>query len=116
MAVRRSLIGTGVAWVVAASQLGVTTFAQPAAEIGSCNQPLPEPTQFLPVAGSPFVALPTHDGCWVFVSEDSPTPAARGVVVFERSAGAMRAVRTVELLSNPGDSMATNFTTNAYSS
>jgi DNA-binding beta-propeller fold protein YncE len=100
MAVRRSLIGTGVAWVVAVS-VSVTTFAQPAAEIGSCNQPLPEPTQFLPVAGSPFVALPTHDGCWVFVSEDSPTPAARGVVVFERSAGAMRAVRTVELPINP---------------
>lgn len=100
MAVVRSLIGAGVALVVTVS-VRITPFAQPAATADSCNQPLQEATEFLPVAGNPFVAIPTQDGCWVFVSEDSPTPGARGVVVFQRSAGTMHIVRTVELPINP---------------
>jgi DNA-binding beta-propeller fold protein YncE len=98
MAVMRSLIGAGVALVVA---VGGRPLAEFAAHADSCNQPLQEATAFIPVAGNPFVAIPTHDGCWVFVSEDSPVPANRGVVVFQRSAGTMHIVRTVELPINP---------------
>jgi DNA-binding beta-propeller fold protein YncE len=98
--IMRSLIGAGVALVLTVS-VGATPSAQPAARADSCNQPLHAATEFLPVTGNPFVAIPSHDGCWVFVSEDSPMPGARGVVVFQRSGGTMHIVRTVELPIDP---------------
>jgi DNA-binding beta-propeller fold protein YncE len=52
--------------------------------------------------GNPFLALPTNDGCWVFVSITSGNPRRRGgIAVLRRSGGTIRVARVIPLEGNP---------------
>jgi hypothetical protein len=61
-----------------------------------------QPITMIDVPGSPFQALPSADGCWVFVSMASPRPnASPGVAVLRRSNGTLSLVRVQPVQGNP---------------
>ena len=88
------VLATGTATV--ALQGGAQTGA---ASGGSapCREPLPDPITYVHVNGNPFTALPSPDGCWLFVANTS----AQGLVVFHRSARAFDRKQTVRLPGSP---------------
>lgn len=91
--------GTAIAFVLAASSTARPAAAQQPA---GCNGPPTEPVTFVDVPGSPFQALPSADGCWIFVS--MPGGPARGqakIGVLRRAAGKVTVERTMPIQGNP---------------
>lgn len=72
----------------------------PAAPAG-CGLPLADSVVFVPVPGNPFQALPSADGCWLFVALNSDSASATGVAVLHRGNGAATVTRMVPLASGP---------------
>jgi len=61
-----------------------------------CNQASPEPVTFIELPGRPFSAIPTRDGCWVFVTlTPSGAGAQNGIAVVQRTGGKASLVRVV---------------------
>ena len=62
----------------------------------SCSDPPAQPITIVDVPGNPFQALPTSDGCWVFVSLPSTTLAfPSGVGLMKRFGGRLTLERVV---------------------
>jgi DNA-binding beta-propeller fold protein YncE len=59
-----------------------------------CNRAMASPLVHVTLPGSPFTALPSADGCWLFVSLTQGTP---GVAVLARTDGGVTLKRTVSL-------------------
>ena len=86
---------------------------RPARSGRECSRPAPAPIAVVPLPGQPFQAVPTADGCHVFVSlagpvepgdpRRPPRPGAPpgGVAVVERSGGKPRLARVVRLEGSP---------------
>jgi DNA-binding beta-propeller fold protein YncE len=81
----------------------------------ACNQPSVEPITWVDLPGShAFQAVPTHDGCWIFVSlatgdaEASDSDAAANVAVFARRGGHISLVRVVHVGGNPNGMVLTH--------
>jgi DNA-binding beta-propeller fold protein YncE len=77
-----------------AAMLAFAAQAQPA----DCNTSAASPSVTIALPSSPFTAVPSHDGCWVFVSLTSP---AAGIAVLKRGAGVIELSRVVPLASAP---------------
>jgi DNA-binding beta-propeller fold protein YncE len=76
--------------------------AQQPATANDCNRPPSQPITFVDVPSNPFQALPSADGCWVFVS--MPGGPARGqskIGVLRRAAGSLRLERVIPIDGNP---------------
>lgn len=67
------------------------------ANAAECNRAMTIPVAHVTLPGSPFTALPSADGCWLFVSLAQNTGTRPGVAVLERSDGAVTLKRTVSL-------------------
>jgi DNA-binding beta-propeller fold protein YncE len=89
-----------------ASCLGILRAA--ASPTTACNQPAAEPIAWVNLPGAhAFQALPSNDGCWIFVSlapEDvaatAANPAAQ-IAIFTRKAGRISLSRVVRVGGNP---------------
>jgi YVTN family beta-propeller protein len=90
---------TAIAFVLAAASAGRSAIAQ---QTASCNGAPTDPVTFVDVPGSPFQALPSADGCWIFVS--MPGGPARGqakIGVLRRAGGKITVERTMPIQGNP---------------
>jgi DNA-binding beta-propeller fold protein YncE len=63
-----------------------------------CNARAASPSVTIALPSSPFTAVPSHDGCWVFVSLSNPGP---GIAVLRRSGGTIELSRLAPLSSAP---------------
>jgi len=76
--------------------------AQQSAAPSSCNGAPAEPITIVDVPGNPFQALPSADGCWIFVS--MPGGQARGaskIGVLHRGGGKLSVERVISIDGNP---------------
>jgi len=80
--------------------LAVRLFAVGAC-VADCNQAASEPAVFLPLPGHPFAVVPSHDGCWIFVSLTSGSGGPSGIAVIGRRNGTMSLARVVETGGTP---------------
>jgi hypothetical protein len=91
-------ISTLVALTVAACGGQVTTTAAPS----DCNRATGSGTTLLKLPGNPFQALPTSDGCWIFVSMlQGERGSRKGLGVIRRSEGKLDLVRVVDNVASP---------------
>jgi len=68
----------------------------------ACNDVPRQPIVMLDLPGSPFQALPTADGCWVFVSMVQPIRgASAGIAVLRRTGGTLSLVRVQAVNGGP---------------
>ena len=72
-----------------------------AAQSQGCNEPAASPSVTLSLPSSPFTAVPSADGCWVFVSMTGGRGAGPGIAVVKRSGGKLSLEHTVDLKSAP---------------
>src|SRR3954464_5626513 len=67
-----------------------------------CNATPRDPVIVVPVPGHPFQALPTANGCWVFVSMNAgPDRGKSGVAILRRSKGRLSLDRIIDLPAGP---------------
>lgn len=66
-----------------------------------CNQPAQQAVLTVNLPGRPFQALPTTDGCWIFVSLTQSQDEPARVAVLSRSAGTVEVVREIQLETTP---------------
>jgi len=69
----------------------------PALEPASCIAPPKDAVTFVQTPGAPFTAIPSADGCWVFVSLTS----TREIAAFRRDGGELKLQYTVPLHEAP---------------
>jgi hypothetical protein len=73
-----------------------------AAQSQGCNEPAASPSVTLSLPSSPFTAVPSADGCWVFVSlMEGGRRAQPGIAVVRRSGGKLNLEHTGDLTSTP---------------
>ncbi len=73
-----------------------------AARANDCNLPTREALSYVSLPGQPFAAVPSIDGCWIFVSLSSAQPPARaGVAVLSRHDGSVALERIVDVRGQP---------------
>jgi DNA-binding beta-propeller fold protein YncE len=82
--------------------------ASPSPDPTNCNQPTPEPIAWVQLPSDhAFQALPTKDGCWIFVSlatgkdDASDSDPAGQIAVLARTAGRITLRRVVHVGGNP---------------
>jgi DNA-binding beta-propeller fold protein YncE len=67
-----------------------------------CNAISKEPSVSVDTPGAPFQALPSADGCWIFVSIPGGTSGNQSVIaLYSRSKGALSLVRTMPIEGGP---------------
>jgi DNA-binding beta-propeller fold protein YncE len=72
------------------------------AQTPKCVERPRHPITMIDVPGSPFQALPSADGCWIFVSLARPTAeASSGIGVLRRSGGTVTLTRVQSVDGNP---------------
>ena len=86
---RRRALASGLLLVAVLWLLGPIT-----AHAAECNRAMANPLVHVTLPGSPFTALPSADGCWLFVSLTQPRPE---VAVIARSNGGLSLKRVVSL-------------------
>ncbi len=74
----------------------------------ACNAPPANGVELTRVSENPFQALPTSDGCWVFVSLNGGAREKSHVGVFRRANGKLRLERTVAIEGAPTGMALTN--------
>jgi DNA-binding beta-propeller fold protein YncE len=72
-----------------------------------CNRAMTIPVTHVTLPGSPFTALPSADGCWLFVSLETST-AHPGVAVLARGDGTVTLKRTLALPGSPAGMVLTH--------
>jgi len=65
-----------------------------------CNRPATKPIEFIDVTGTPFMAVPSQDGCFIFVSLSGPRDTA-GIAVLRRNGGSVTVSRVAPLRGGP---------------
>src|SRR5690348_3814897 len=81
-----------IALAAAFSACSIGAFAQ----TSKCNQATKNPVELVNLPGHPFEALPTADGCWIFVSlTQSERPGFAGITVLQRGGGKISLRRIV---------------------
>ncbi|HEY9225061.1 MAG TPA: beta-propeller fold lactonase family protein, partial [Gemmatimonadaceae bacterium] len=71
------------------------------AQTPACNDPPVQPITIVKVPGNPFQALPTADGCWVFVSLPTREGGGAGIGVMKRIGGKLTFERVLPVAGNP---------------
>jgi DNA-binding beta-propeller fold protein YncE len=85
------------------------------AQSALCNQPAARPIAYVPMPVHPFQAIPTSDGCWIFVSlpaEGAPEPGAKPkgprhllkpgmIALVHRTGGKLEVARTLKIEGSP---------------
>ena len=66
-----------------------------------CNAPSRDASVTVSTPGNPFQALPSVDGCWVFVSITRGADNASGIAVYRRANGTLSLVRETRLAGSP---------------
>ena len=67
-----------------------------------CNATSKEPAVSVETPGTPFQALPSADGCWIFVSIPGGSTGNPSVIaLYSRSKGALSLVRTIPIEGGP---------------
>ena len=91
-----------IAAAVAAFAPGLGAQARAASPSQSCNPSMPDAIVHVELPGQPFQALPTKDGCWIFVSVPQLGDGQTGALaVIARNGGRVSLVRTVPVSANP---------------
>ena len=90
-----------LAWTLVVAQASPAGRGQPAPH-GGCNAPADEPSIDVQVPGAPFLALPSADGCWVYVSLTRTADAPGRIALLKRAAGTLTVVRQIEAGSPAG--------------
>ena len=72
-----------------------------AAQSKGCNEPAASVSVSLSLPSSPFTAVPSADGCWVFVSMTGGRGTRPGIAVVKRFGGKLNVDHTVDLTSAP---------------
>jgi DNA-binding beta-propeller fold protein YncE len=86
--------------------LALSAQASPA---DSCNQPAADATVFLPLPGSPFSAIPSADGCWIFVTlTNAAGGPPTGVAVIGRKNGVASVERVISTGGSPTGAVLTH--------
>jgi DNA-binding beta-propeller fold protein YncE len=67
------------------------------AQSTDCNVSAASPSAMIALPSRPFTAVPSHDGCWVFVSLTGPG----GIGVLKRGGGTIELLRVTPLASTP---------------
>lgn len=68
----------------------------------SCNAPLADSLEIVGLPGSPFQALPSDDGCWVFASMPSGQQSRSGRIgVIRRANGHLKLVHVASIDASP---------------
>jgi len=92
--------GSALRWRLGPVAVGLAILAQAAAAQSSCNEPAKDASVLIRLPGNPFQAIPSEDGCWVFVSlGGGPPRAQKGVAVLRRFGGKIELLRVVGLNS-----------------
>jgi len=86
------------------SPAAARTTEHPAPESASCIVPLKDAVTFVQTPGTPFTAIPSADGCWVFVGLTSTSQLA----VFRRDGGVLKLQSTVPFYEAPTDMVLTH--------
>ena len=81
--------------------------APSAARATECNRAMATPVVHVTLPGSPFTALPSADGCWLFVSLET-SAAHPGVAVLNRADGAVTLKRMLPLPGSPAGMVLTH--------
>ncbi len=84
---------------LAACGRAATTTAPAAAP--DCNAPSHDASVTVSTPGNPFQALPSVDGCWVFVSIARGANENSGIAVYRRSNGVLSFVRETRIAGSP---------------
>ncbi len=71
------------------------------AQSSPCNQPAASPAVRLALPAPPFTAVPSADGCWVFVSMVGGRGGQPGIAVVKRSGGTLTLEHTVAVTPTP---------------
>ena len=67
-----------------------------------CNQRATEPLMLVDLPGPPFQAIPSRNGCWIFVSLTTSQADRQGkIAVLKRSGGQISVARVVPVEGNP---------------
>ena len=66
-----------------------------------CNAPSRDASVTVATPGNPFQALPSADGCWVFVSITRGANESSAIALYRRSAGSLALVRELRLAGSP---------------
>jgi DNA-binding beta-propeller fold protein YncE len=69
--------------------------------VADCNAPARDSITMLEVPGNPFQALPSADGCWIFVSLANVAGSHAGIAVVHRDGGKTSVERVIGLSGNP---------------
>jgi DNA-binding beta-propeller fold protein YncE len=105
---RRIAAAASLAMSVIALGLGAPRAAASAPSSVNCNQPASEPIAWIDLPSThAFQALPSDDGCWIYVSlatgngEASDSDPAAKIAVLARGAGRISLRRVVQVGGNP---------------
>lgn len=79
--------------------LGIATGVQAQTQASGCNAPLDSPSVTVVLPANPFSAIPSEDGCWVFVSLSGGNNS--GIAVLRRLNGRVEMMRVVPLARGP---------------
>jgi len=91
-----------VSWIIPSDVQARTTSED-------CNEATPEPVAYVNVPGFPFSAIPSRDGCWVFVSlTPSAADEKAGIAVLRRVGGGASLVRVVPVRNHPAGMVLTH--------
>lgn len=112
MSAMRILPFVPVPLLIAAVAMGVwphgTRAQSTSSSAAGCNQPARDPVTWVDLPGKlPFQALPSTDGCWIFVSlavgdsEASDSEPAAQIAVLRRQGGQIAQTRLVQVGGNP---------------
>jgi DNA-binding beta-propeller fold protein YncE len=106
--VRTTRSGLEFAWllvsvvaIVAICSCAAPPRPQLSEEPTDCNQAPHEAVLLVDLPGRPFQALPTSDGCWIFVSLTQSRDEPARIAVLSRSAGSVEVVREIQLETTP---------------
>lgn len=86
--------------LIAATGVALIGASGPTAGV-DCNAPARDAETMFEVPGNPFQALPTADGCTIFVSLTSANGSRPGLAVVRRDGGKLSVERVVQLTGNP---------------
>ena len=96
-----ALLAFGGMLTACASQHAGTTTGAPETS-AACNAPLADSIQVVDLPGSPFQALPSADGCWVFASMPSGQQSRTGgIAVLHRANGRLKLAHVAHIDASP---------------
>jgi len=76
--------------------------------VADCNAPARDPSVTVSTPGNPFQALPSRDGCWIFVSIARGGNESSAIAVYRREQGTLKHTRELRIAGSPAGMALTN--------